>query len=94
MATFKEHFSSGSDKCFCSFCGAHMPAFGGVHPATPFNEELHTCRRCAVEVLPGLIADSLNGFEMTRSQATHVFRTVEKGFWIRVGARIYGKGAI
>ena len=94
MATFKERFPSGSEKVFCSFCGSHMPAYGGVHQATPFNVELYTCRRCAVEVLPGLIADSINDHEVTRTQSTNVFRAVEKSFWIRIGARMYGKGAL
>lgn len=77
----------------CSFCGSRLHNYGGVwnplsiNPNSPLKE-VHCCRKCAGDVLPMLMADSIGDNELNPRQGKMFWYKAEKSFWYGVTSRL------
>ncbi len=67
----------------CSICGEPIWTAAWVGMI-----ELHLCRRCAVEVLPRIIADAIGQPHLTLAEITDTLTQIKGEFWRACALRL------
>lgn len=74
----------GGPAPFCSFCNQQLFNYGAQYPTA--HGTLYCCRKCAIEVLPTIMADAIGQNEIPK-KANYVWVQAETHFWKRIAER-------
>jgi hypothetical protein len=87
MSQMKDH-PFWPDGAGCTFCSANVGKTGGVWDVAD-GTHVFCCPRCAINVLPNLIADSAHIGAYGHAQ--YLVPRILASFWQGVSARLYSK---
>jgi len=71
----------------CTFCHTPLPNYGALF-ITPDKSQICCCRKCAVEVLPHLMADAIGTNEIEKNRAQTFWNLAEGHYWKGISSRL------
>ena len=80
----------GVEDHFCTFCHTPLPNYGALF-ITPDKSQICCCRKCAVEVLPRLMADAIGANEIEKNRAQTFWNLAEGHYWKGISSRLMAR---